>query len=405
MRKQMRPPCRTHLFVFATLAVCLPAFAQSVASGARQPASETETVSVINYSNPRYSPDGKMLIYERWEIQLILPMKTQDDVRRRLTLLRGDGKIVPGTRALWLTNVDGSQQRKLIGEPEIGTPGDPRFSPDGNKIVFSVTGATPSGDLRRGASSRVAGLWMINVDGTSLRRLTNTPSDAREYSPHFTWDGRAVVFIRREQQPNKSFKLGVIRLNLPDGKESVIYRSEELNLRTVVPIAGGDFVVLCECEIKDGKLVSGKEDGIFRISVGGSHPRTVLTRSVLMSYLSNSTSLKKSEYRVTDILSQITNFTITKNASKLIFNGFDEVEFLRPEPMSVLFPITFLLDFKGKAEKIDFAGDEFQYDLSPDGSKIVATEASRFWKSRGGQLHRYIRPQEQDLVESYSEDK
>lgn len=58
---------------------------------------------------------------------------------------------------------------------------NPSFSPDGSKIVF--------GSVRDG----VGDIYMINADGTNLKRLTNT--SAYEGEPNFSPDGSKIVFI------------------------------------------------------------------------------------------------------------------------------------------------------------------------------------------------------------------
>lgn len=60
---------------------------------------------------------------------------------------------------------------------------NPDISPDGSKIVFS----------RKAASSSTYDLYMINLDGTGLTQLTNTPNFS-ELSPSWSPDGSSVAF-------------------------------------------------------------------------------------------------------------------------------------------------------------------------------------------------------------------
>lgn len=65
----------------------------------------------------------------------------------------------------------------------------PSFSPDGTKIVF--------GSIRYGMGD----IFTINIDGTGLRRLTDT--EAYEGEPRFSPDGSKIVFIsERDNQSN-----------------------------------------------------------------------------------------------------------------------------------------------------------------------------------------------------------
>jgi len=62
---------------------------------------------------------------------------------------------------------------------------DPTFSPDGTKIAYSKTGSDGHSDL-----------YVINSDGSSNQRLTNTPQD--EFKPRFSPDGSEILFTKRE---------------------------------------------------------------------------------------------------------------------------------------------------------------------------------------------------------------
>jgi TolB protein len=65
------------------------------------------------------------------------------------------------------------------------TPGGaylPVFSPDGTRILFSTTAA--------GASA--PDLYVVNIDGTGLRRLTNHP--ASDTSPTWSPGGQEIAF-------------------------------------------------------------------------------------------------------------------------------------------------------------------------------------------------------------------
>lgn len=126
--------------------------------------------------------------------------------------------------SLALANVDGSQQRKLLTD-QRGFQGffAPHLSPDGKKLAFAAVGgplglpASPTPSVRREApyrgvlsalgaalapSLRPAGakadgspyqVWIVNVDGTGLRTISNL----REDLPFPLWaaDGQSILFL------------------------------------------------------------------------------------------------------------------------------------------------------------------------------------------------------------------
>jgi tricorn protease-like protein len=104
---------------------------------------------------PAYSPDGSQIAYE------------------------GDGGIV-------IAAADDSQRRQLTSPLGTGFDFQPRFSPDGSRLVFTRLADPTFGD----------GVWMVNTDGTDLHRLTAALAwsmDAR-WSP----DGSHLLFTGSE---------------------------------------------------------------------------------------------------------------------------------------------------------------------------------------------------------------
>ncbi|MGD9883080.1 MAG: Tol-Pal system beta propeller repeat protein TolB [Reyranella sp.] len=83
-----------------------------------------------------------------------------------------------GPPRVYLQSVD-SSRRELLGNFP-GMSFAPRFSPDGTKVVMSIS-ADGNSDL-----------YEMNVRGRALRRLTNTP--AIDTSPCYSNDGSQIVF-------------------------------------------------------------------------------------------------------------------------------------------------------------------------------------------------------------------
>ena len=74
-----------------------------------------------------------------------------------------------GNPEIYIMNVDGAGVRRLTNHPAIDTT--PTWSPTGNQIAFtSERGGTPS-------------IWIVGVDGLNPRRITFENSDRATWSP------------------------------------------------------------------------------------------------------------------------------------------------------------------------------------------------------------------------------
>jgi TolB protein len=104
----------------------------------------------------RWSPDGTRISYQRWRYP------QGEDWR--------DSWV-------WTIRPDGSDARSLVRGNSA------RWSPDGTRLVFSAPTAGSDGDL-----------FVINADGTGLRRLLATPrlEQPNAWSP----DGKKILFTR-----------------------------------------------------------------------------------------------------------------------------------------------------------------------------------------------------------------
>ena len=130
--------------------------------------------------NAEWSPDGRSIVFERF-----VPAEER--------------------AAVAVMAADGSGIRELTPN---GFQGDPSFTPDGRRIVFT-----------RDPSRSDNGIWIMNGDGSGLRRLSRNPfmrsglcgcDEGAAVSP----DGRTVTFVRSRAN-NQGRALFAVRI---DGK-------------------------------------------------------------------------------------------------------------------------------------------------------------------------------------------
>ena len=87
-----------------------------------------------------------------------------------------------GNSEIYVMNADGSAQKNLTRQP--ASDSHPSWSPDGRRIVFVS---------RRDGNSEI---YVMNADGSGLRNLTRTPSD--DLDPAWSPDGRAIAFVQKK---------------------------------------------------------------------------------------------------------------------------------------------------------------------------------------------------------------
>jgi TolB protein len=117
-------------------------------------------------SFPRFSPDGRRLLY---------------------------ASTAKGSIQIWVMNVDGTQQTQLTSGLGADFPdaNAPNWSPTGDRIVFWA-----------GHEGRYGDVWVMNADGSRPVQLTDQPGTISSDNPFWAPDGTQILFdTNRNQRP------------------------------------------------------------------------------------------------------------------------------------------------------------------------------------------------------------
>ncbi len=130
---------------------------------------------------PWFSPDGKKIVWRAWYPE------TEEEIKLWKDCMENN-YVVPVPLGLWVMNIDGTEKRRILHNG--ATNFAPSWHPDGKRIVFSSNMDDWKEDIK--AYGHNFELYLINDDGTGLRRLTfNNNFDG---FPMFSPDGKRLIF-------------------------------------------------------------------------------------------------------------------------------------------------------------------------------------------------------------------
>lgn len=229
-------------------------------------------------SGPRFSPDGKMVVFVTVDMNdYLASLKAfSDDMSdrntrppsRRLTLLRN----------IYLINADGSNQRCIT--TNAGDNMEPAFSPDGKRIVFtSNRDSKPDAGTSSGGNSRYS-IYSMNTDGSDVKQLTHSQEFDR--NPTFSLDGKLIAYASRI---GRSFKLFVM---YADGSQprQVSPEGQRIGMSLLFSLDGKQIYYYSEPEIVASTGTQLHETHLYAVNLDGSGSKQLplqTTGSTMMS--------------------------------------------------------------------------------------------------------------------------
>jgi TolB protein len=154
----------------------------------------TDNRGILNEHHPRFSPDGRKVVY----------------------MSEGEQEGNPqGDQEIYVMDAsDGSGKTNLSQNGPYVEDYSPRFSPDGTKVAYTSFGDSeynPDGD---------ADIYVVNADGSNQRNLTNNAWPVSDQSPVFSPDGQKIVYTSSGEQVSN-----------PEGDEEVYVMNSDGNKR------------------------------------------------------------------------------------------------------------------------------------------------------------------------------
>jgi len=202
-------------FVFCTLLLFITIASVSRVWGADKELREP--------AEPSFSADGAQIVY----IEHVTP----------------PGKILYTTGEIWTIKTDGSAAQRLTQD---FNDGHPHFSPNGKQIVFV----------------RDLYLWLINADGSNLRRVSDTKG-AFSHGAVFSNDGQSLFFVRPAETK---------------------FTAEALAKEPLIALAGGDVLVQYDLQTQKERVLLDESYNVQQAIVNPNNDNVIF---VLCTALDN----------------------------------------------------------------------------------------------------------------------
>ncbi len=163
------------IYFAAIIGLTIMAAGQQTFSQTKRPLKPADIYRLPAVSDPQISPDGKWVAYTR---------STIDSIKDKRSA------------AIWMINIDGSQELRMTNSPEGESK--PRWSPDGKYLSFISS---------RAAEPAVKGgqVWLMDRRGGEGRRLTAIKGGVDDYA--WSPDGQKLLLTLTDQEPEDTGKV------------------------------------------------------------------------------------------------------------------------------------------------------------------------------------------------------
>ncbi len=191
----------------------------------------------------------------------------------------------------------------LVDMLEVPVVGDPRLSPDGKQVVFTISKA----DWK--ANTRVSHLWRVNADGTNLIQLTNGPRN--ESSPVWSPDGTRIAFItqRTGEQAEGTPQAAQIFLIDNSGGEAEQLTKHDTSVMDLAWSPGGDILYFRAADPKTPaqKELEKNKDDVYAFD-----------ENFRQEHLWKLTLADKKEQRITQGDYSITSYRLSRDGTRVV---------------------------------------------------------------------------------------
>jgi len=187
---------------------------------------------------------------------------------------------------IWLADPDGTNAVQITrSAPDNPTPpggnGNPNWSPDGSRIVFSAYSQNAQIDL-----------FTVDPDGNGRRQLTNDPfTDA---VPTWSHDGRWIYYRQDRPDGRDIFRVasevgtpqrmtkagGLYPIESWDGKQLLFTKTEARSPLYTMPVASGDEERLIDCVMSRALAVTPPNNLYYIACRSGTSPATLHKRDL-----------------------------------------------------------------------------------------------------------------------------